>query len=89
MAYSDFKTQQWLNRCTERANRSEELADAFKCGQRFEAYAQVFYANGDECLVHGFLDHFVDEMGLDMCDDEIEQNFIEGSDTASQIWGLS
>ena len=86
MAYDDHRTQIWLDKNTALQNRSEELADAYKCGERFEALALFLSASGEAELLPHLLDAAVNEWDLDIRDSEVDQNFREGSPSADQIW---
>ncbi len=86
MAYDDHRTQVWLDKNTAIQNRTEELADAYKLGERFEAIAASLAASGDSELLPHLLDSAINEWDLDIRDPEIDQNFREGSPAAAQIW---
>lgn len=73
----DQRTQTWLDKNVEVANRREALDNAATAGTDFHTYCLMLRANKDNDLIPALLEVFWQERELDLDDPEIAEIFFD------------
>lgn len=86
MTNYEEQLQAHLDAQADAAAHAEQLKHCYQMGLQCESYCDIMRAKGDDHLIHGFIDHFIDYAEIDWFQADQEHEFEMGCPTARKYW---